>query len=97
MRPDKRLGDGARGDLIAFCGACHLDVENFLRRRRCAQQRPIRADVSCMRDALAKLFDPTHQESAVLSHRSNWNYRLFREAWRREWNFSSRPRKSGSV
>jgi hypothetical protein len=63
------LGDGARGDLIAFCGACHLDVENFLRRRRCGQQRPIRADVSCMRDARAKLFDPTRQESAVLSHR----------------------------
>jgi 5-methylcytosine-specific restriction endonuclease McrA len=55
----RRLGREARGDLIALCSACHRDVESFLRRRRYAVRRPIRADVVRLRDFRRPLVDPT--------------------------------------
>jgi hypothetical protein len=55
----RRLGREARGDLIALCGACHREVESFLRRRRFAVRRPIRADVVRLRDFRRPLVDPT--------------------------------------
>jgi hypothetical protein len=55
----RRLGREARGDLIALCGACHRDVESFLRRRRYATRLPVRNDVVCLRDVRRRLVDPT--------------------------------------
>jgi 5-methylcytosine-specific restriction endonuclease McrA len=55
----RRLGFERETDLIALCGACHLEVTSIIRARRYSDDKPKRGDVVHLHDARILQNDPT--------------------------------------